>query len=54
MMLGIRISRDQKPTLQLLTLRKDVRVAFMCKPYRLISRLVNEHNRSDAPVHPRR
>jgi hypothetical protein len=45
----IRISRDQKRTLQLLTLRKVVRGASMCEPYRLISRWANEQNHSDAP-----
>jgi len=50
MMLGTRISRDKKPTLQLLTRRKFVPVAFMCEPYRLISRLANEQNAGRAPV----
>ena len=50
MMLGTRISRDKKPTLQLLTHRKFVPVAFMCEPYRLISRLANEQNAGRAPV----
>ena len=45
----IRISRDQKRTLQLLTLRRVVRGASMCEPYRLISRWANEQNHSDAP-----
>ncbi len=45
----IRISRYQKRTLQLLTLRRVVRGASMCEPYRLISRLANEEKHSDAP-----
>jgi hypothetical protein len=45
----IRVSRNQKPTLQLPTLRKVVRGASMCEPYRLISRWANEEKRSAAP-----
>jgi len=49
MMLGTRISRDKKPTLQLLTRRKFAPVAFMCEPYRLISRLANEQTQAAPP-----
>ncbi len=52
MMLGTMISRDKKPTLQLLTHRKVVPLAFMCEPCRLISRLTNEQNASRAPGTP--
>ena len=46
MMLKTKISREKKPTLQLLTLHKVVPVAFMCEPCRLISRLANEQTAS--------
>ena len=53
MMPGTSISRDKKPTLPLLTLRKVVPVASMCEPYRLISRLTNEQSKA-APRAPAR
>lgn len=51
MMLRTRISMDKKPTLQVLTFRKVVPVAFMCEPCRLISRLTNEQKQA-APRAP--
>ena len=50
-MLQTRISTDKKPTLQVLTPRKVVSVAFMCEPCRLISCLTNEQKQA-APRAP--
>ena len=43
------ISRNKKPLLQLLTLRKVGPVAFMCEPCRLTSRSTNEQKQAALP-----